>query len=58
MSMIHCRACWQPVSLMGRRCPRCGDDDKYRRRRTVAKWATCLIVAVAAAVVALGLFLR
>jgi hypothetical protein len=41
----HCRGCWQPVSTLVRRCPRCGDVDKYRIRLAVIKVALSVVVA-------------
>lgn len=43
--MIHCRACWQPMSALTRRCRRCGDVDKCRRRRAGAKFTLFVVLA-------------
>jgi predicted nucleic acid-binding Zn ribbon protein len=45
MTTIHCRCCWQPISLLAKRCTRCGDLDKCRIRRAIAKLALFLSLA-------------
>ncbi|HET6880680.1 MAG TPA: hypothetical protein VFI31_11025 [Pirellulales bacterium] len=54
--MIHCRACWQPMSALSRRCRRCGDVDSPRRHLAVAKFT--LFVALTTLVVGLTVWLR
>jgi hypothetical protein len=49
MTTIHCRACWQPVTMLAHRCSHCGDTDKCRVRRAIAK---LIVFALAAATVA------
>ena len=44
MSQVHCRACWQPMSSLALRCPRCGDVDTFRARRAIAKLLVFLLV--------------
>lgn len=56
MTLIHCRACWQPMSALALRCPRCGDLDKYRLRRAVVKLA--LFLFAAAIILGLALAIR
>jgi predicted nucleic acid-binding Zn ribbon protein len=51
MKLIHCRACWQPMSPFATSCLRCGDVDVYRRRRGIAK----LLVFLAAAALIISL---
>jgi len=48
--VVHCRSCWQPISVLARRCARCGDVDKYGRRRVIVKLSLC--IAVAATIIA------
>jgi hypothetical protein len=36
---IHCRECWQLVSLYTGRCPRCGDIDPIRFRKAIVELA-------------------
>jgi len=54
MNQVHCRRCWQPMSSVARRCPRCGDVDKFRARRGIAKLLVFLVVTSMAL---LGLYL-
>ncbi len=44
MSEVHCRACWQPMSSLVLRCPRCGDVHTFRIRRAIAKLFVFLVV--------------
>jgi len=43
---VHCRKCWQLVSLFARRCPNCGDTDPVRFRKAIVE---LMLVAVALA---------
>ena len=45
---VHCRKCWQMVSIFAGRCPRCRDMDPARFRKAIVE-LTLGPVAVAGA---------
>lgn len=42
--VVHCGFCWQPMSVLARRCDRCGKIDGYGRR-VIVKLSLCIAVA-------------
>lgn len=49
---MHCRKCWQPISLLTKRCAQCGDVDSFRFGTGVME--VLIYVAVGAALIGLG----
>jgi hypothetical protein len=37
MKAIRCTGCWQPISFMTKRCPRCGNTDPHNLRKSITE---------------------
>ena len=53
MKKLHCRTCWQPMSVSAGRCPRCGEADPIGFRKSIAD----LLLGIVAMLGAVGVVL-
>jgi hypothetical protein len=51
MQAIRCTGCWQPISFMTSRCPRCGNTDPLNLRKSITE----LVLGATAVVGGIGI---